>query len=68
MFVLMKKLNEFEMFFKKFQIQINQGFDINIMFMKLIRLFNLFIYLLSNIKFKELFICILDYRNIILKY
>ena len=66
--VLMKKSNEFEMFFEKSQIQINQGSDINIMFMKLIRLFNLFIYLFSNIEFKELFIRIVDHRDIVFKY
>ena len=36
--------------------------------MKLIRLFNLFIYLLLNIEFRKLFIRIINHRNIIFKY
>ena len=40
----------------------------NIIFIKLIHLFNLFIYLFSNIEFKKLFIRIIDYYDIILKY
>ena len=36
--------------------------------MRLIRLFNLFIYFLSNIEFKELFMRIIDYRDIVFKY
>ena len=64
----MKKSNEFEIFFEKSQIQTNQEFDMNIMFIRLIRLFNLFIYLLLNIEFKRLFIRIIDYRDIVFKY
>ena len=63
-----KKSNESKMFLKKSQTQADQGFDMNIMFMRLIRLFNLSIYLLSNIEFKKLFIRIVDRRDIILKY
>ena len=68
MFIFMKKSNEFEMFFEKSQIQINQRSNMNVIFMKLIRLFNLFIYLLSDIEFKELFMRIVDYRDIVFKY
>ena len=64
----MKKSNEFEIFFEKSQIQTNQEFDMNIMFIRLIRLFNLFIYLLLNIEFKRLFIRIIDYRDIVFEY
>ena len=55
-------------FLKKSQIQANQGFDMNIMFIKLIRLFNLFIYFLLNIKFKKLFMRTIDYYDIVFKY
>ena len=36
--------------------------------MKLIRLFNLFIYLFSDIEFKKLFMRIINYYNIVFKY
>ena len=38
------------------------------MFIKLIRLFNLFISLLLNIEFKKLFMRIIDHRDIVFKY
>ena len=68
MFTFIKKSNEFEMFFKKSQIQINQEFDINVIFIKLIRLLNLFIYLFLDIEFKKLSMRIANHRDIILKY
>ena len=38
------------------------------MFIKLIRLFSLFIYLFLNIEFKKLFMRIVNYYNIVFKY
>ena len=67
-FILIKKSNEFKMFFEKSQTQTDQKSDINIIFIKLIRFFNLFIYFFSNIKFKKLFMRIVDYYDIIFKY
>ena len=67
-FISIKKPNESKMFLKKFQTQADQEFNINVMFIKLIRLFNLPIYLLSNIELKELFIRIINHRDIVFKY
>ena len=67
-FISIKKFNESKMFLKKSQTQTNQESDMNVMFIKLIRLFNLFTYLLSNIEFKELFMRIVNYRDIVFKY
>ena len=40
----------------------------NIKFLKFIRLLNLYINLLFKIEFKDLFMRIIDYKNIIFKY
>lgn len=67
-FIIVKKLNDFDIYLNKFYIQIDQNLNINVIFIKLMRLLNIIIHFLSNIEFKKLFMRIIDYRNIIFEY
>ena len=48
--------------------QIDQGFDINVIFIKLIKIFELQLHLLKKIDFKDLLMRIINYREIVLKH
>ena len=67
-FISIKKPNELKMLLKKSQTQINQEFNINVMFIRLIRLLKLFIYFFLKIEFKKLFMRIVNHCDTVLKY
>ena len=64
--IIVYKSNNIIVIFKKKNTQINQNSNINVIFINFIRYLDLSLRFLKKINFKDLFIRIIDHREIVL--